>query len=99
MACSVTVTDVAGPGGGAAPSMRLDLRGTPCPLNLVRARLTLEGLAPGAWLELLLDAGEAEQSVSEGLRQAGHQVEPHGVDRTVDPGSAGVCLLIRRHDG
>lgn len=97
MACSVTVTDATGPGDGAVRPMRLDLRGTPCPLNLIRARLTLEGLAPGAWLELLLDAGEAEHSVSEGLRQAGHQLEP-APDAAL-AASGGVCLRIRRHDG
>lgn len=55
---------------------QLDLRGTPCPLNLIRARLTLETLKPGQWLQLDLDAGEAEQSVAAGLRQAGHGVAP-----------------------
>ncbi|KMM16685.1 sulfurtransferase TusA family protein [Synechococcus sp. GFB01] len=61
------------------PSARLDLRGTPCPLNYVRTRLALETLEPGASLQVDLDAGEPEQMVSEGLRGEGHAVsiEPH----------------------
>ena len=69
-------------------SQRLDLRGTPCPLNFIRSRLALEKLAPGAGLEILLDRGEPEQLVGEGLRQEGHAVrvlplEPHGVQLQV----------------
>jgi TusA-related sulfurtransferase len=56
------------------PPQRLDLRGTPCPLNFIRSRLALEKLAPGDRLEILLDRGEPEQMVSEGLRNEGHSV-------------------------
>jgi TusA-related sulfurtransferase len=61
---------------------RLDLRGTPCPLNLIRARLTLETLPAGVSLKLELDRGEAEQSVLAGLEQAGHRLQcgPHPQD-------------------
>ncbi|MCP9927120.1 sulfurtransferase TusA family protein [Cyanobium sp. CH-040] len=82
------------------PATCLDLRGTPCPLNFIRSRLALEALGPGEWLQLDLDAGEPEQTVSEGLRQAGHRVQ-----RMPDPPAregadpAGVRLLVRRHDG
>ena len=70
----------------APPS--LDLRGTPCPLNFIRSRLALEKLAPGDQLEILLDRGEPEQMVSEGLRRDGHAVqlrplEPEGVQLLV----------------
>ncbi len=63
---------------------RLDLRGTLCPLNFIRSRLALEKLAPGDDLEILLDRGEPEQMVVEGLLQEGHGVcvspfEPEGV--------------------
>jgi TusA-related sulfurtransferase len=71
----------------------LDLRGTPCPLNYVRARLALEKLPVGGHLLLDLDAGEPERMVGEGLRGDGH-----GVDR-VEAGaadSAGVRFRIRR---
>jgi TusA-related sulfurtransferase len=88
------------------PSACLDLRGTPCPLNFIRSRLALEALEPGAWLQLDLDAGEPERSVAEGLREAGHRVEPvrpHQPtpagrdDDTLAPGV--VRLLVRRHGG
>ena len=54
---------------------RLDLRGTPCPLNFIRSRLALEKLAPGDRLDILLDCGEPEQMVVEGLRREGHAVQ------------------------
>jgi TusA-related sulfurtransferase len=87
------------------PSTCLDLRGTPCPLNFIRSRLALEALEPGAWLQLDLDAGEPEQMVAEGLRQAGHQVQQAGLQQpapasaipSVSPGA--VRLLVRRRGG
>jgi len=60
---------------GQDPPVRLDLRGTPCPLNYVRSRLALEKLPPGASLLVDLDAGEPERMVAEGLRGEGHGVE------------------------
>ena len=76
----------------AAPdhSAQLNLRGTPCPLNFIRSKLALEKLALGAWLQVDLDAGEPEQMVASGLREAGQhvQVEP------LEPGV--VRLLIQR---
>jgi len=74
------------------PSRCLDLRGTPCPLNFIRSKLALETVAPGAWLQVDLDAGEPEQLVAAGLREAGHRVD-------VDPAAApegGVRLMICR---
>jgi len=67
---------------------QLDLRGTPCPLNFIRSRLALEKLASGQELEILLDRGEPEQMVVEGLLQEGHGVrvcpfEPEGVQLQV----------------
>ncbi len=58
----------------ASSPERLDLRGTPCPLNYIRTRLALEKLPAGAELEVWLDRGEPERMVSEGLRQEGHAV-------------------------
>ncbi|WP_232756274.1 sulfurtransferase TusA family protein [Vulcanococcus limneticus] len=75
------------------PAVGLDLRGTPCPVNFIRARLALEKLEPGQWLQLDLDRGEPEQMVSEGLRGDGHQVECEPFDESA------VRLLIRRHGG
>lgn len=82
------------------PSTCLDLRGTPCPLNFIRSRLALEALEPGAWLQLDLDAGEPEETVAEGLRQAGHRVERVQTEPQASPEavqSPGVRLLVRRH--
>ncbi|MCT0218816.1 sulfurtransferase TusA family protein [Synechococcus sp. CS-1329] len=86
----------------AQPSRRLDLRGTPCPLNFIRSRLALETLAAGEWLQLDLDAGEPERMVAEGLRQEGHRVEqgPGAAPETTETaGQEGVQLWICRHGG
>jgi TusA-related sulfurtransferase len=53
----------------------IDLRGVLCPLTWVKARLALEALEPGDSLELLLDPGEAWQSVPRSAREEGHRVE------------------------
>ena len=68
----------------------LDLRGTPCPLNFIRTKLALEKLSAGEWLQVDLDAGEPEQMVASGLREAGHRVELEALE----PGA--VRLLICR---
>ena len=78
-------------GAAAQPSRCLDLRGTPCPLNFIRSKLALEKIDPGAWLQVELDAGEPEQMVAAGLREAGHRVE-----RAEPNAAAGVRLLICR---
>lgn len=73
----------------------LDLRGTPCPVNFIRARLTLETLEPGEWLQIDLDPGDPAQSVQCGFEQAGHRVlsSPH------PQAPAAVRLLVQRHVG
>ena len=48
----------------------LDLRGTPCPLNLIRTRLALEKLPAGSTLIVQLDGGEPDQLVGESLRSS-----------------------------
>ena len=68
----------------------LDLRGTPCPLNFIRTKLALEKLSAGEWLQVDLDAGEPEEMVASGLREAGHRVELEALE----PGA--VRLLICR---
>ena len=55
--------------------MKLDLRGTPCPVNFIRCRLALEHLLPTDQLQVDLDRGEPEAMVIPSLRQAGYQVE------------------------
>lgn len=75
------------------PSQSLDLRGTPCPVNYIRSKLALETVPAGQWLEVILDAGEPERLVGEGLLGEGHRV-------TAEPApEGGVRLLIRRHGG
>ena len=59
---------------------RLDLRGTPCPVNFIRCRLTLETMAPGERLTVILDRGEPEAMVVPGLKQEGHQIVVEGGD-------------------
>jgi TusA-related sulfurtransferase len=72
----------------------LDLRGTPCPLNFIRARLALEKLPAGACLQIDLDGGEPEQMVGEGLRSEGHRVEV--ATPSPFPAGEGVRLLVHR---
>ena len=69
---------------------QLDLRGTPCPLNFIRTKLAIEKLSAGEWLQVDLDAGEPEEMVASGLREAGHRVELEAME----PGA--VRLLICR---
>ena len=72
------------------PTAVLDLRGTPCPLNFIRSKLALEKLELGAWLQVDLDAGEPEQMVASGLREAGQHVQVESLELGV------VRLLIQR---
>ncbi len=57
------------------PDRQLDLCGTPCPLNFIRCRLTLESMSVGQCLQVDLDPGEPEEMVVPGLRRDGHQVQ------------------------
>ena len=52
----------------------LDLRGTACPVNFIRCKLTLETLQMGELLDVMLDRGEPEAMVLPGLRREGHNV-------------------------
>ena len=53
---------------------KLDLRGVSCPLNLVKAKLKLEGMAIGETLELILDNGEAMLNVPSSLKEEGYKI-------------------------
>lgn len=57
------------------PDAQLDLRGTPCPINFVRTKLTLDRMAPGALLEVWLDDGEPIEQVPDSLRLEGYPIE------------------------
>lgn len=52
----------------------LDLKGTPCPLNYVKAKLALENLKSGDVLEILLDEGEPMDNVPKSMEDDGHQI-------------------------
>ena len=54
---------------------QLDLRGTPCPVNFIRCKLTLERMSAGQVLVVTLDRGEPEAMVVPGLQQDGHRVD------------------------
>jgi TusA-related sulfurtransferase len=61
----------------------LDLRGVPCPLNWVRARLLLESMAPGTELVLQLDPGEPIESVPRSAAEDGYAVTVDGTSVTI----------------
>lgn len=52
----------------------LDLKGTPCPINYVKAKLVMENLNPGDMLELVLDEGEPMDNVPRSLKDDGHEI-------------------------
>ena len=58
----------------------LDLRGTRCPLNYVKARLQLERMEFGQRLEVWLDHGEPEEQVPRSLQMDGQEVGVLGSD-------------------
>jgi TusA-related sulfurtransferase len=70
--------------------MRIDLRGTPCPLNWVKTKLRLEQMAPGAVLEVWVDDGAPAQNVPRSAVAEGHEVVETG------PVEDGVRLVIKK---
>jgi len=52
----------------------LDLKGTPCPINYVKAKLFLENLEPGSILDIYLDEGEPISNVPKSLENDGHEI-------------------------
>lgn len=63
------------------PNAKLDLRGTPCPINFVRTKLRLEQMQPGELLEVWLDPGEPVEQVPDSLAMEGYAIE-HLENRT-----------------
>jgi TusA-related sulfurtransferase len=61
----------------------MDLRGVPCPLNWVKARLALETLDPGDELWLELDPGDPLESVPRSASEDGHAVAVDGTHVTI----------------
>jgi len=56
------------------PNEILDLKGVPCPMNFVKTKLKLEGMAKGAILEVILDDGDPIKNVPASVRDEGHKV-------------------------
>lgn len=57
------------------PDAKMDLRGTPCPINFVKTKLCLEKMIPGEILEVWLDPGEPIEQVPDSLIMEGYQIE------------------------
>jgi tRNA 2-thiouridine synthesizing protein A len=53
---------------------RIDLRGTPCPMNWVKTKLRLEQMETGQVLEVLVDDGDAILSLPRSVKTEGHKV-------------------------
>jgi len=70
--------------------VRIDLRGTPCPLNWVKTKLRLEQMNEGELLEVLLDDGDAIRNVPRSVKTEGHKIVK------VTPIGADFSLLIER---
>ena len=54
---------------------KLDLRGTPCPVNFIRCRLALELLAKNQILNVDLDKGEPYEMVYNSVQKLGHKIK------------------------
>jgi TusA-related sulfurtransferase len=57
-----------------APTRALDLRGIPCPLNLVKAKLAIENIRVGEVLEIRLDGGEPIMNLPVSLARQGQEI-------------------------
>ena len=52
----------------------IDLRGIPCPLNFVKTKIRLDKMQKDEILEVLLDSGEAIESVPPSVTEEGHEI-------------------------
>jgi len=52
----------------------LDLKGVPCPMNFVKTKLKLEGMAAGEVLEVVLDDGDPITNVTGSVKEEGHKI-------------------------
>ena len=68
-------TEAPEPTAADTDTIELDLKGVPCPMNFVKAKLALEPLAPGARLAVTLDDGEPVQNVPASFRAEGQAIE------------------------
>ena len=56
------------------PDITLDLRSIACPLNFVKTKIQLEKMQCQEKLEVLLDSGEAIESVPPSVIEEGHLI-------------------------
>jgi TusA-related sulfurtransferase len=56
------------------PDQKMDLRGTPCPMNWVKTKLALEEMKAGEVLEVYLDDGDAVRNVPGSVKAEGHRI-------------------------
>ncbi|AUC62241.1 hypothetical protein AA637_14305 [Cyanobacterium sp. HL-69] len=68
---------------------KLDLRGTPCPLNFIRSKLQLEKMPSGELLEIWLDGGEPIEQVPNSLKMEGYHIE------SITPSDDYFTLLVK----
>ncbi len=61
-------------GERAKSVMTLDLRGVPCPINYVRAKIAIEGMEVGESIDILLDDGEPIRNVPASLENDGQEI-------------------------
>ena len=81
-----------------SPDAKIDLRGTPCPINFVRTKLRLEQMAPGAVLEVWLDTGEPIEQVPDSLKMEGYQIlETQFIADETDSGFFAMKVQIPEH--
>jgi TusA-related sulfurtransferase len=52
----------------------INLRGIPCPINFVRAKLLIDTLKYGEVLKVELDNGEPAESVEKSMIEEGHDI-------------------------
>tara|TARA_Y100001968_G_scaffold319865_1_gene352012 strand:+ start:204 stop:449 length:246 start_codon:yes stop_codon:yes gene_type:complete len=70
----------------------IDLRGTPCPLNFIRCKLAAENLKTNESIKVDLDRGEPEETIVNGLSEAGYLVN------TIFKNQDFVTILINHFD-
>ncbi|AFN74108.1 response regulator sirA-like protein [Melioribacter roseus P3M-2] len=61
-------------GNSNATVHKLDLSGVACPINYVKAKLKLDEINGGEYLEIILDDGQPIKNVPLSLEQDGHKV-------------------------
>lgn len=60
--------------GDVAADRRLDIRGDICPITFVKTKLTIEKMAKGQLLEVLIDYAPSAENVPRSLAHEGHEI-------------------------